>query len=148
MIVVRQIDVFTVAAEGELQDAHAGKTEVVAQGFNIGRDDAQVFSDDRQLAQCFADRCEQFAPRRCDPLAALRSLVAARYLPARSKPAKVIYAQDVELMQHRVDAFDPPTKTFGAHALPVVQGIAPELARLTEIVGRHACDDARAAILV
>src|SRR2546423_15262543 len=47
VIVVRQVYILRVAAEGELQDAHAGETEVVAQGLNVGRDDAQIFRDDR-----------------------------------------------------------------------------------------------------
>src|SRR2546423_10137574 len=51
-------------------------------------------------------------------------------------------------MQHRADALDPPTKAFGAHALPIVERIAPELARLAEIIGRHTGDDARATIFI
>src|SRR5208282_1131042 len=49
-IVVRaEIRSLGVIAESKLQNAHAGKTELQANGFHFGRDDAQVFGNQRQL---------------------------------------------------------------------------------------------------
>mgnify|MGYP001774829078 CR=1 FL=1 len=36
-----------VAAEGELQNSHSGKIEIIAQAFDIGRNHAQIFGDNR-----------------------------------------------------------------------------------------------------
>src|SRR6267142_4158551 len=55
VIVMWQVVILRIAAETKLQNAHAWKTEVVAQSFNIGRDHTQVFSNYRQLAQRRSD---------------------------------------------------------------------------------------------
>src|ERR1051325_451202 len=138
MIVVREVVVVWVAAESELQNTHAGKTEIIAQRFNVGRDDAEVFGDDGQFAESLTDGREEFPARRFDPAPALGCLVAARYLPAGGEAAKVIYAKNVDGLKRGGDTRYPPAKTVGTHALPVVQRIPPELARRAEVIGRHA----------
>ena len=59
MIVVRQVVILRITAECKLQNAHAGKTTIVSQSFNIRSDHAQVFSDDWQLTQRLTDGNEQ-----------------------------------------------------------------------------------------
>src|SRR5437763_14869181 len=55
VIVVRQIDIFRVTTKSELQDAHAGKSKVITQLFHVRSNDAEVFGDDRQLAERFTN---------------------------------------------------------------------------------------------
>ena len=58
VIVMRQIDILRVAAECELQDSHARKSEIVTELFDIRRDDAEIFGNNWQLAQRLANRRE------------------------------------------------------------------------------------------
>ena len=148
VIVVRQIDVLRVAAKAKLQDAHAGKTEIVAQGFDVGRDHAKVFGNYRQLAQRVSDGREQFPSRRLNPAAALRGLVAAGNFPAGGKPAKVIDARDVKRAQRRAHPLDPPLESVAPHAVPVVKRISPKLPGGAEVIGRHAGHHDRTAVVV
>jgi len=50
-----------IIAERELEDAHAGQVEIVAEFFDGGRDQAEVFGNERQPADAPADGGEQFA---------------------------------------------------------------------------------------
>src|SRR6266508_4712516 len=127
MVVVRQIDIFGVAAKSKLQDAHAGKAKIVPQPLNVGRNHAQIFSDDWNFAQRLANRGEQFPARRFNPTTALGRFVAARDLPAGSKPAKVIDARDVNGLQGCTHAFNPPPETIAKHSFPIVKRVTPEL---------------------
>ena len=81
-----------IAAERELQDAHAGETAVVAQRDHVGSDETQVFRDDWQRSQCAPDRRKQFSTRRLHPSAQLRSRAARRNFPVRREAAEMIYA--------------------------------------------------------
>ena len=49
----------------------------------------------------------------------------------------MVNADDVVQPAGAVDAADPPAEAVLAHPIPVVQGVAPELAVGAEIVGRH-----------
>src|SRR5205807_5553203 len=89
-IIVRQMNVRGVAAERELQHAHAGKTKIITKLLDFWRDHAQVFCDDRQFSKLTAYRVEEFASRRVNPKSPLSSFVSAGNFPARDKPAKVI----------------------------------------------------------
>ena len=61
-MVVRQVWIREVAAERELQNFHSGKIELVPQLFNIRRDEAQVFSDERKAVQRFANAVSNCFP--------------------------------------------------------------------------------------
>src|ERR1043166_5427332 len=147
-VVVRQVFVGRVGAEAELDDAHARKVELVAQRDHVGRDEAEVFGDDGERAEFRLDGLKEFAARREDPLAALGGLVAARNLPVGREAAEVVNADDVNEREHGARARDPPLEAVLAHPLPIVDGVAPELARAAEVVGRDSGDEARAATLV
>ena len=52
---MRQVVVFRVAAERELQHAHSGNFKIVSKGLDIRGDHAQVLGDNRQIAQLFLE---------------------------------------------------------------------------------------------
>src|SRR6478672_11273187 len=71
--------------------------------------------------------------------------IAARHFPCSSESDKVIYTDDIYRFQRVLYAFDPPSETIIPHRIPIVDRIAPELARLAEKIrwnSRH--DDWRA----
>src|SRR5437016_5523380 len=148
MVVVRQIDVVRIAAKGKLQDAHAGKAEVVAQLFDIRRNHPEVLGNDWQFAQRVTNRVEQFPARRLDPATALGGSIVAGNFPTRSKSAKVIDARDVHGLQRGPHACNPPFETIGQHAFPVIKRVTPELSGGAEIIRRHAGYNYRTPILI
>src|SRR5215510_16273875 len=94
MIVVRQINVFGVAAEGELQNAHPGKTKPIAQLLDIWSNHAEVLGDDRQISEGVSDRGKEFPARHLDPTSTFGCGIATGNFPARGESAKVIDARD------------------------------------------------------
>src|SRR6185369_8543596 len=147
-VVVRQIDVLRVAAKTKLENSHAGKTKLLAQCNHVRCDDAEIFGDDRQLAERVTNRREQFPSRRFDPLTALSGLVAARYFPTRGETTKVVHTRDINHRQCRAHALDPPLETVGLHALPVVERVAPELASGAEVIRWNTRDDEWFSVLI
>src|SRR5262249_36170192 len=148
VIVVRQIDIFLVAAESKLKDTHARKAEAITQLLDIGSNDAEVFGDDWKLAQRFPNRTEKFLAWHLDPTTALGRLIAPGDFPAGRETAKVIDARYVHDLQNRPHAFDPPLEAIFQHSFPVVEGIAPELSGRAEIIRRDARDNCRNTIAI
>src|SRR5882762_6745247 len=93
VIVVRQINILRIAAKSKLENAHAGKTKIIAQCFDIGSDHTKIFSNYRRLTKRRFYRHEEFPSRRFDPTTALGSLVPTGNFPAGSKAAEVIDAR-------------------------------------------------------
>ena len=60
----------------------------------------------------------------------------------------MVYPDDVVELLRALDAPYPPAVAVGLHAFPVVDGVAPELPVLAEIVGRHAGDAGGYVLLV
>ena len=146
VIVVRQIDIFRVTTKSELQDAHAGKSKVITQLFHVRSNDSEVFGDDRQLAERFANCREQFPARRFNPAATFRSLVTAGNFPTSGKPPKMIDTRDINQPQSRPHSLNPPFESIGKHAIPVEDRIPPVLPSLAEIIGRHARNHHRRSV--
>src|SRR5437867_12679825 len=89
-VVVRQVEVATVAAKCELQDAHSGKAKFISQRFNVRRDDAEIFGDDRQITKSNPKSIEEVAAGNFHPTPALSRRVTGRNLPACGESPKVI----------------------------------------------------------
>src|SRR6201999_3960493 len=90
-VLVRQVRVVRVAAEGKLKDAHSGEAELVAQGVNVGRYSAEVFGDDRQFAIIRTlQSAKHLAPRSIDPATALGGLVPGWHFPEGREAAEVV----------------------------------------------------------
>ena len=62
------------------------------------------------------------------------------YVPGRGESAEVIQAYHVDMREQGAQPIDPPAIARVPQSLPVINGIAPELARRAEIVGGHARD--------
>src|SRR5205085_1241715 len=140
-VVVRQVFVGGVGAEGELKYAHAWEVELVAKLDHVGRDEAEVFGDDGERAEFAFDCLKEFAARREDPMPALRRFISARNLPVGGEASEVVNAYDVNEREHRASALYPPLESVLAHPLPLVNRVAPELARAAEVVGRDSSDE-------
>src|SRR5262245_19081264 len=89
VIVMRQVDIFLVAAERELKDTHARKAEVVAQLLDIGGNHPQIFGDDSKFAQRFSNRTEKLPAGDLDPSATFGRLITAGNLPASRETTKM-----------------------------------------------------------
>src|SRR6185295_13412264 len=148
MIVVRQIEILCIATKSKLQDAHPRETKTISQCFNVRRNHAQVLRNYRHLAKRFSDGSKQFSAGRRNPTPPFRSLIAARYLPARGETAEVIDACDIVGLERCADAINPPFETIRRHLLPVVKRIAPELARGAEVIRRYSRHDNRSSIFI
>src|SRR5438874_8516203 len=98
---MRQIYVRSAVAESKLQDFHSRYIELLAKVVDFTRDVAEVFSDERQLAQGRTQGIEQLRVRPFDPVTIDGRRLVGRYLPTRLEAAEVIEPQDVA-------GFDPP----------------------------------------
>ena len=72
------------------------------------------------------------------------SCCRAGHRPVGDEAAEVVDARQVDELERAAEALDPPAVAVGAHRGPVVERVAPELARLRERVGRDAGDRALA----
>jgi hypothetical protein len=109
-----------VLAEAELQDLHAGKADGMAQRVDVLGDEAEVFGDQRQVAERLTDRVEQRLAGTRHPTPVHGRLLGCRNLPVRGEAAKVIEADDVGQAQVGADARDPPAVIGLAQYLPPV----------------------------
>ena len=140
-MVVREEEVFAIGAKGELEDAHSRKIEIVAEFFDGGGDEAEVFGDERETADGAIDCTEELAARGFDPSAVPGGAAVGGDLPAGLEAAEVIDSDEIAMSEGCADAADPPVESGTLHGGPVVEGIAPALAGLGEIIGRDPRDD-------
>jgi len=61
-------------------------------------------------------------------------------LPVFDEASEVVDAEDIVHTEAVTDAVDPPSVSCFFHGIPVVDGIAPELARGIELVGGETGD--------
>src|SRR6185503_17587819 len=112
---------------------------------NLVGDDSQILGDERDLAHLGAQRLEQRIASPRLPFAEARGRRAGRDRPIRLERAEVVDAQQIEALELRADALEPPTETALLHRGPVVERITPELTVGVEVVRRHAGDRQRMA---
>src|SRR5262245_45613717 len=139
-----------VRAEGELQDLHSGKFELITQSYHLVSDVAEVFGDDRQIASVkhAFDLLEKVRARPFLPPAVDRRRFARRDGPVFFKAAEMIEPEDVDCGERMAESFYPPAITALFHHVPAVNRIAPQLARLAEIIRRDARDKRRGAFII
>ena len=123
--------------EGKRQHAHARKREGVAQRLDLGCHDAEIFGDERQVAQGFAGATEEVVPGRLHEASFTRAGRTRRNLPIAMEADEVVEADSVEAAQVAAQPLYPPVVSGLAQARPVVQGITPTLTIFAEVVGRH-----------
>src|SRR5271156_328669 len=139
-VLVRQVIMRVAVGESELENAHAGKIELLAQGFDIGGDDPKVLGDEGQVAELVAQALEELGAGSLDPLAMLGSLMTGGDGPEGVESTEVIQADDVVEGLGATQAVDPPGEALLLKDIPAIQGIPPTLTGSGEVVGGHAGD--------
>ncbi len=143
---VRQFEVFL--CNVELQDVHPRYVVSLAQSLDLRCYYPQVLGHDGQLAERIAQCLENRVAGTGLPVARPRRLGSRRDGPVRLESAEVVDAHQVGQLRRGAHAIDPPAVSGCVMILPVVQGIAPELALVTEIIRRYPGDVARPPVFV
>src|ERR1700690_2957082 len=137
-----------IVSEGELQEAHAGQPELVAQLFDGWSDNAEVLGDDRQSAEGVLQRAEEFFSWTLDPFSVHRGGLAAGNFPVSFEAAEVVEPDHIEERERSAEAIDPPLVSGRGEHIPAINRISPGLAGGAEVVGRNAGNDGRRAVRV
>lgn len=109
----------------------------VAQRFNLRRNDAQVFGNQREAFEIPMQTVQQRRARRGHPAAVDGAAFLRGYLPAGFEAPEMVDAHPVEQLQLALHAFPPPAEAVLLHAVPVKQGVAPALAQFGEVIRRY-----------
>ena len=134
----RALSFATTLTPRELQHAHAGEGQRLAQLLDLGCDHAKIFGNDGQRPEGFVDGVEQGSAWALHPSALDCDGLAGCDLPVRQEAAKVIDAHDIDKLEGASYSLGPPSKTFLLVRAPAVQGVAPALAGGAEQIRRHA----------
>ena len=144
-VVVGQVDA-VLAGKGKLQHLHAGETAVGQQLADRVKHLAQILGHDGQLAQGVVQGAEQVHAGAVLPAAVAGGAFPSRDSPVGVEAAEVVDAQDVVDEQGVADAADPPGVAGAAVVVPIIQGVAPQLAVGGKVVRRAACHAAGLAV--
>src|SRR6185503_14652036 len=125
-------------SDAELEHTHAWQPQGVAERANLVRDVAEILRNDGKAAQGFMERPEQPHARPRFPVPTARIGCARGDGPVGLEAAEVVQAEEIDALEIGPDAPDPPAEAVRLDAVPVVEGRAPALPRLAEVVGRHA----------
>ena len=145
---VRQVVARLAGVEGELQHLHAREAGVAQQLLHARGEEAQVLRYELRVVEPVAQHADKAHARAGQPFAVFRRLLAVGDAPVALKAAEVVDADDVVELLRALDAAYPPAVAVALHARPVVDGVAPELTVLAEVVGRHAGDAGGDVLLV
>src|SRR5215471_10445884 len=120
--------------EAELHHRHAGDIEMVPQGVDLRRNESQVFGEERQPPQRFAQFVEDFLLRPIHPSTMDGGGLVRGNLPELLKTAEMIEADVVASVQCPTHALNPPLIAKFSHTIPAVQRVAPALSGSAESV--------------
>ena len=109
---------------------------------------AQIFGDERQLAERTSQRLEQVVVGALDPMTVDRRRLVGGNFPVGFKATKVIQTNDVTSVDRPAHSFDPPAIAVRPQSGPVIKRIAPSLSGFTKSVGRNAGDYLRGQIFL
>ena len=137
-----------VEVQAEVQNLHARIAAVVAQFLDFVGDDAEILGDDGKILDRLLHLFEERLAGTLAPAAVDRRLRLAVDLPVRLEAAEVVKPHDVDERAKLPEASLPPAVAVLLHRRPVVLRVAPQLSRRAEVVGRHARDRLRRAVLV
>lgn len=126
-VVLGQIGALGIIVKGKLQYFHARIAGILQQLPHFRCHKAQIFRNDRQVAQCFLDSLEQSHARALTPLAHLGSFFAVGDRIKAFEAAEVVDTHGVVQCGCTFQPLDPPCKTGFLMILPVIQRIAPQL---------------------
>ena len=126
-VVLGQIGALGIIVKGKLQYFHARIAGILQQLPHFRCHKAQIFRNDRQVAQCFLDSLEQSHARALTPLAHLGSFFAVGDRIKAFEAAEVVDTHGVVQCGRTFQPLDPPCKTGFLMILPVIQRVAPQL---------------------
>ena len=109
----------------------------IAQRNHVGGDESQVLGEERQPAELLSDLVEQFIAGTVHPTPFDGRRFAGRNLPELREAAEMVEPDKVAGLCGPTQPLHPPAVSFAANGLPVVERIAPALARGAEVIGRH-----------
>ena len=133
---MRQVNVRAGVPKTELQDAHSRHREIPAQLFYLWSDGAEIFCNERKIAQSLAQGMEEIVIRSLRPTTIDCRLFSRRDLPASLESAEVVETDDVALLQSPLHPLNPPIVAALTKDVPAIKRIAPALARLAEEIRR------------
>ena len=136
-VVMGQIVPCSLRVKGKFQHLHARQACRVPQGVDLRRQLAQVLGDEADVREPPGKDPQQVHPRPGHPMAAPGGGISIGDGPVPLKAPEVVQPQQVIQPPGTVHPADPPAEAVGLHGVPVVQGIAPQLAVGGEIVRRH-----------
>ena len=128
-VAVRQIEMPAAIGEAELQDAHAGHAEMLAQLVDFGRDEAKVFGDEGEVAEDFVEASEERMAGSFDPVAIDGGFFLGGDGPVGFKAAEVVEADGVVERERAADAGDPPVEAASWRSTPSDRADCPSAAR-------------------
>ena len=123
LVAVRKVVVRAAVVEAELQDAHAGHVEGVAELIDFWGDEAEVFRDEGDGAEGFDEAREELCAGALDPVAVDGGLFVGGDGPVGVEAAEVIEADDVVHGVGAADAIDPPVEVAMAQHIPAKRGL-------------------------
>ena len=146
--VVGKVWIVPAPIERELEDPSARYIELVTQGVYIGRNQTQIFGDERQAAQLFLNCLQESGARTRHPLPGLGRRSTCGNVPRGCESAEVIKPNDVDMIQKCTQSVDAPSITGRTKGIPIVDRVAPQLSLSAEIIRWNPGDEARPAMFV
>ena len=144
-VVVGQVGVVARAAEAELEHAHPRQAPPLQREGGGGVFGAEVLGHDRQAGQVAREGPQQGVGGHVAVAAPARVGVTGRHLVGAREADEVVDAHAAVLVAGVAQALAPPGEALFSKVVPVVDGVAPQLSGLAEVVGRHPGHDGGAA---
>ena len=124
--------------KGEFQHLHARQAGVLQQLADLRGQIAQVLGDELDVGEFLGQDPDKVHAGAFYPAADLGGGLPVGHRPVALQTAEVVDAENVVQPGGTGDAANPPGVAVGFHGVPVVEGIAPQLAVGGEVVRRHA----------
>ena len=148
LVVLRQVGVFCPVAECELGHFHARIAAGIQHFLHFRRDKAEVFCNDREVAQCSLCSFKQGSIWTFSPFADFGSWVAVRNAVIAFKSTEVVDPNGVINRGCKRQPLNPPCISGFLVVIPIIERIAPELPRWRKDIRRTTCNGNRAVLSV
>src|SRR5208283_5817059 len=113
------------AIEAELEHSDSGQLELIAKRNNVGSDNAEVFGNERHVAQLRPDGLEERSAGPGDPMPGFSGLSRRGNVPGGAKCPEMVEPNQVHVGQQRLQAVNAPAITGAVKGFPVVDRVAP-----------------------
>ena len=134
--------------EAKLDDLHGGIAGIQLELTDFSRHEAQIFRNEIQMGQGLLDGTDEGKAGTFDPAAVSGGLVTGRHSPVAFEATEMIEANHIIHLGGSGKTLDPPKIAGIRHLLPVVNGIAPELAVFRKGIGGTASHHLGTAVFI